>query len=346
MLLWIPPAIDIMHKICYNVNIIRYIIEVKPMYGKNIDFLILLGIIIVDAIIVLVLQKIFEWNVLTCLLAIFGLSVLSLILREIICCVIDVVRINLPNPNSDSTSSMIKLIRNHPSDEQAINKLENVLRDRPAKIRIIAVLVAAYLRTSKIQAAFDLLQRCNEKTAKKKIVQMRQRLLSIEELELDESKSEDWNQLTLLPNLKKLTISQVNQLTFDSSLMPCLNITHFETDINSDNFVMLEKFRNLTGLRYCADIDGDISALSELTNLTELDLSDSFISDISPLRTLTKLKKLDLSYNDIEDISPLISLTNLEWLDLSFNYSIKDYSPLEALHNLSDDSPSKYKKDM
>lgn len=257
---------------------------------------------VIGCILIIVFCRVFEWNPLATILALIGLALLESLLLPIVFKIVESMSdARSQEVNPKSVRSMIRGLREDPTNETALTGLENFLAAHPSRIKAIATLTAAYFTTSRIKAALDLLQECYEKTGNKKIGEMRQRLLSLEELELYGSGSDDWNQLALLTKLKKLYISKI---------IP---------EKEPYDFSPLVELPNLVALDLSELLMEDISSLANLTELTELNLSLNDIKDISPLERLIKLTKLDLSDNDIENVSSLSGLINLTSLRLGGN---------------------------
>ena len=205
----------------------------------------------------------------------------------------------------------------------------------------------------------------------------------IEELDFSYKKIDDLEDfkksLSLLPNLKKLDMSNTNltneQLGALREQFPKVRIDwivhlgkwSMRTDAVAFSVLIVHyDYKRMTSddiqvLKYCTELQAldlghqsieDISVIGEyLPNLRVLILADKKIKDISPLAKLKHLHYIELFMNDITDSTPLASCKELVDVNISFNYrfsnvdGIMDLPLLERLWLISDNiSAESYKK--
>lgn len=205
----------------------------------------------------------------------------------------------------------------------------------------------------------------------------------IEELDFSYKKIDDLEDfkksLSLLPNLKKLDMSNTNltneQLGALREQFPKVRIDwivhlgkwSMRTDAVAFSVLIVHyDYKRMTSddiqvLKYCTELQAldlghqsieDISVIGEyLPNLRVLILADNKIKDISPLAKLKHLHYIELFMNDITDSTPLASCKELVDVNISFNYrfsnvdGIMDLPLLERLWLISDNiSAESYKK--
>ena len=205
----------------------------------------------------------------------------------------------------------------------------------------------------------------------------------IEELDFSNKKIDDLEDfkksLSLLPNLKKLDMSNTNltneQLGALREQFPKVRIDwivhlgkwSMRTDAVAFSVLIVHyDYKRMTSddiqvLKYCTELQAldlghqsieDISVIGEyLPNLRVLILADNKIKDISPLAKLKHLHYIELFMNDITDSTPLASCKELVDVNISFNYhfsnvdGIMDLPLLERLWLISDNiSAESYKK--
>ena len=205
----------------------------------------------------------------------------------------------------------------------------------------------------------------------------------IEELDFSNRKIADLEDfkksLSLLPNLKKLDMSNTNltneQLGALREQFPKVRIDwvvhlgkwSLRTDAVAFSVLIVQyDYKRMTSediqvLKYCTELQAldlghqaieDISVIGEyLPNLRVLILADNKIKDISPIAKLKHLHYLELFMNNITDSTPLASCKELVDVNISFNYhfsnvdGIMDLPLLERLWLISDNiSAESYKK--
>ncbi len=145
-----------------------------------------------------------------------------------------------------------------------------------------------------------------------------------------------YQDLTLMPNLKKLTFEPqaVESLSFAASLT---NLE--ELDLTGCKFAP-EELAHLTGLVSLKTLilsDCNLSTIAGLENavaLYTLDLSNNTLRNLDVLSTMVTLKELNLQHNAVTSLSALGSLSELEKLDISFN-NVSDLSPLSKCLKLT-----------
>lgn len=286
------------------------------LFGFDKKQIIVLIYFVVGSIAIGILRKTFAWNKFVLLLTVLLFYVSFIILVKLY----DIIEAAVPSRtyrlNVKSIRSIKRSLGIDPNNEEALNAIRHIVSNDPGNLKAAMLLSSAYFVTSKIKLALDLLDSCQRITNSNKIAKLRERLFSIKYLTLFSPKSEDLEQLKLLPDLKAIRFESV-------------------PGNSAYDFSPLAKMPNITSLDlselFCID---DISTLACLVQLTDLDLSFNDIEDISPLANLIRLTSLNISGNNIKDISPLATLTELKSLNLGFNFEIEDYSPLELLHKL------------
>lgn len=148
---------------------------------------------------------------------------------------------------------------------------------------------------------------------------------SIEEttsLTVDNPSSEDWTNLTSLPNLTSLTVTGSAEL--DETKLEKLTRLEKLEELSIDGMQFPDGLAGLSGmdaLESLAMTNGQLtseqcSGFSWSASLRKLDLSNNALTDISFLQGCTGLKELDLSGNQITDYTPLTALTALEVLSV------------------------------
>ena len=141
----------------------------------------------------------------------------------------------------------------------------------------------------------------------------------------------DLQDLTLLPNLVKLTISG-NKL---ASLAPLASLTRLETLTLTDCRFPSVDLSALAGLPVLHTLTlsdcgiSTIEALSGAQSLTYLDLSKNTIRNLEPIQDMTTLKELNLQHNAVTSLKALTQLTELETLNVSYN-ALTTVSPIST----------------
>lgn len=186
---------------------------------------------------------------------------------------------------------------------------------------------------------------------------------NIETLDLSNKKipnlEEFKKELSLLPNLKKLDMSNTNltneQLGVLRTEFPNTRIDwvvhlgkwSLKTDAVAFSVLIYKyDYRRMTSadiqvLKYCTELQAldlghqsieDISVIGDyLPNLRVLILADNKIKDITPIGKLKHLHYLELFMNDITDSTPLKNCRELVDLNISFNYRFSDISGIMDL---------------
>ncbi|TMO64162.1 PKD domain-containing protein [Pseudoalteromonas aurantia] len=145
-------------------------------------------------------------------------------------------------------------------------------------------------------------------------IEVIEKIVALEELNLNLNTLDTLPSLGALPNLKNVSIrTDSSELTDISQLSQNARLESLE----------LSGFSNVT----------DITVLSGYSNLKALKLTSFEVSDIAPLTQLTGLTSLSLRYFDeLLSAKALSSLTNLNTLDLEHSYNIL-CADLEFLKN-------------
>ncbi len=145
-----------------------------------------------------------------------------------------------------------------------------------------------------------------------------------------------YDDLTLLPNLKKLTFEPqtVSSLSFAQQLT---NLE--EINLTGCRFAPeeLAHLTNLPSLKTVILADCGLSTIADLENaiaLYTLDVSSNTIRNLDVLSTMVTLKELNLQHNAVTSLSALSGMSELEKLDISFN-AVTDLSPLSSCAKLS-----------
>ena len=145
------------------------------------------------------------------------------------------------------------------------------------------------------------------------------------------SSTTDLQDLTLLPNLVKLTING-NRV---ASLEPIASLTRLETlSLTGCRFPSID-LAALTGLPVLHSLtisDCGIStseALAGAQSLTYLNLSRNTIRNLDPIADMTALKELNLQHNAVTQLHALSQLAELETLNVSYN-ALTSLSPIST----------------
>lgn len=146
------------------------------------------------------------------------------------------------------------------------------------------------------------------------------------------------NQIELLPNLQRLTLSNFRVDTFQLKKLKKLNLTKLDLSNSSHSFSYLdfikeEKENNLVSLNLSGSkiFYKTVNSFDKLKNLTDLNISNTLGVDDQILKqismSLLKLKSLNLRSCEINDINCLSQLFFLNKIDLS-STKIKNFSVL------------------
>lgn len=161
-------------------------------------------------------------------------------------------------------------------------------------------------------------------------------LWEVTEFTVPEEGVTNYEDLNLLPYLKKLTI---HGQTLDS--LDCLTtLTQLETlDITSCRFPaeslsVLAALPSLTDLTLNDCALSTIEGLSGAPSLKTLNLSNNTIRNLEVITSMTSLQELILQHNAVTSLSALNGLTALEKLDVSYN-AITSLSPLSSCIKLN-----------
>ena len=167
--------------------------------------------------------------------------------------------------------------------------------------------------------------------------------------------------ISVMPNLKKLTVKAHTELTNDD-MIPLVDaypqitfvwtlhlggyelptdLTAFSTKVGeirvttltSEDCQLLRYAPNLRALDLGHHHIGDLSFLDYLPELRILILADNNVRDLTPIGRLKHLQYLELFVNPISDISPLAGCTELLDLNLSYLW-FHTLKPLEACTKL------------
>ena len=158
----------------------------------------------------------------------------------------------------------------------------------------------------------------------------------LEKLTIQDKKILHLRWLKKLPNLKELTLIDIQINNFDEIAEKFPNLTTLKLENTTlSNLQGLEKFTTLTSL----DLSGHknlkkLENLENLTALTTLNLSNSGLKNLQNLQNISTLKNLDLSENALESLQGLEKLATLTTLNLAGN-SLKNLQVLEKLSTLT-----------
>ena len=160
-------------------------------------------------------------------------------------------------------------------------------------------------------------------------------MTSLESLTIQGGPSGQLSFLSTMPNLKQLSISNLEVNTEEARMIGSFaSLTFLRLD--GCSLTTATPFAGLTLLTYL-DLSNntirDISALASMTALQELHMNHNALNDLSALQSCTALTILDVAFNALSDISPVFSIEQLTWLDAS-NNSLESISGVERLQNL------------
>lgn len=175
-------------------------------------------------------------------------------------------------------------------------------------------------------------------------------MTSLEKLTIQNGVSGQLDFLSVMPNMKELTITGTtissDELSIIGSLTSMQKLTLKNCGISTTS-----PLKNLSAVTYIDLSENtirDISALSNMSALQEIYLSHNALSEVSALKECKMLRILDISHNEVPTLFPLLGLIDLAWLDASNNHindlnGIYQLSKLEYLHvnynQLTDISP-------
>lgn len=145
----------------------------------------------------------------------------------------------------------------------------------------------------------------------------------------------DYTDLSLLPNLKSLTIQNqtLSTLSWLSSLswLEELDLTGCSFPAEDLSYVAALPYLSSLTLAECSL--STISGLAGAQLLSHLDLSRNTIRNLDVLAAMATLTELNLQHNAVTDLSSLSGLVNLETLDVSFN-AVTSLTPLASCTQL------------
>lgn len=137
--------------------------------------------------------------------------------------------------------------------------------------------------------------------------------------ELTISSVDDLTDLSLTPNLKKLTIKSSDLKNIDKigdlKKLESISISY----CNLDNYDFLKNLPKLKEISLYDVNNEDLSVLGSL-NLEKLQINGMQVKDWSFLNNLDMLKELDVSATNFDDINNISNLKKLEKLDISYTY--------------------------
>ena len=137
--------------------------------------------------------------------------------------------------------------------------------------------------------------------------------------------------------LHSLNVQSNHNIADLSALSTMTSLTSLEVwDCQVSNLEPVKNLTNLTYLGIGVNPYSDISPLSQLTELRGLVIAHTPTVNLSPVSNLTKLTKLWAdNMPNVTDVTALSHLVNLQSLHI-YNDSIKDFSPLNGLPNITD----------
>lgn len=150
-------------------------------------------------------------------------------------------------------------------------------------------------------------------------------LLKLENVEqLDISGCRNFNDLSLLSNMKKLKVLNLGLLNIESidnlPDFPDLEVLSLKL-LKVKDIKILSKYPKLHDLvLWCCSSIISLDGIEGLAELRMLDLdSCTGIKTLEPIRNLNKLVHLNLNFLKIEDLSPIQNLTNIESFAMEFS---------------------------
>lgn len=158
----------------------------------------------------------------------------------------------------------------------------------------------------------------------------------LEMLNLNYAKIKNYSALEALPNLYSLSVSscEIENAAFLKNLKGLKNLDISDNTVES--YAVLSELTQLDTLDISLNMDiRDFSFFEQTPSIRHLNLRGNEFKNIDFLAKMPQLKMLEISDCQLINIEPMGKLINLVALDIGSNHTIKDYSPLGKLDQVT-----------